>query len=131
MIALRAMTRPLTLSALALAALALASSGNAAPRQTAAQKAETARVARGQAFAQERCSACHGIGANATSPNPESPPFEAVANQHGLTRATLRTFLRDSHNFPEAMQFKVERRHIDDLAAYMITLRKPGYKPEI
>ena len=57
--------------------------------------------------------------------------FEAVANQHGLTRATLRTFLRDSHNFPEAMQFKVERRHIDDLAAYMITLRKPGYKPEI
>ena len=125
------MTRPLAFATLALAALVLTAPAEAAPRKTPAQQAQAARVKRGQIFAQQRCSACHGIGANATSPNPESPPFEAVANQRGLTRATLRSFLQDSHNFPEAMQFKVERRNIRDLADYIVTLRRPGYKPEI
>ncbi len=86
---------------------------------------------RGLAFAQQRCAACHGVTANAASPNPESPAFEDVANTPGLTRETLRTFLRDSHNFPDAMNFAVPPRRIRDLADYMVTLQRPDYRPAI
>lgn len=84
---------------------------------------------RGLAFAEARCAACHGVRANATSPNPESPTFEDIANYPDLTAQTLRDFLRDSHNYPAAMQFRIDRRRIADLANYMVTLRRPGYTP--
>lgn len=88
-------------------------------------------VERGQAFAQARCSACHAITADGVSPNPESPPFAAIINKPGLTRDTLRGFLRDSHNFPDAMNFHVEPEQVNDLADYMLTLRTPDYRPPI
>lgn len=91
--------------------------------------APSAGAKRGQAFAATHCAACHGITANSSSPNPESPPFEEIANRDGLTGQTLRQFLRDSHNYPEAMDFKVERTRIRDLADYIVTLKRPGYKP--
>ena len=84
---------------------------------------------RGLAFAQTHCAACHGVSASTSSPNPESPPFEDVANTPGLTRTTLRRFLSDSHNFPAAMQFSVTTAQIRDLSAYIVTLQKPGYRP--
>lgn len=95
----------------------------AAPAPTAAQ--------RGFALAQARCATCHGVTANALSPNPESPPFEDVANRPGLTGQTLRTFLRDSHNYPAAMGFTLAPAQARDLAAYMVTLKRPGFKPAI
>ena len=49
----------------------------------------------------------------------------------GLTRETLRSFLRDSHNYPAAMNFTVDPGQVEDLTDYVLTLRKPGYKPEI
>lgn len=91
----------------------------------------TEQEARGYAYAKTNCAACHGVVANASSPNPEAPPFEAVVNTKGLTARTLETFLRDSHNFPGAMAFAVEPAKVDDITAYMLTLRKPGYKPGI
>jgi mono/diheme cytochrome c family protein len=86
---------------------------------------------RGLAFAQARCSGCHEITATGISPNPASPPFAAVVNKPGITRDTLRQFLRDSHNFPDAMNFRVEPEQIDDLADYMLTLQTPDYHPPI
>ena len=86
---------------------------------------------RGLAFAHEHCAACHAVEANGTSPNPESPPFADIANRPGVTRETLAQFLRDSHNYPEAMNFRVEAERIRDLADYMLTLRQPGYQPSI
>lgn len=91
----------------------------------------SASARRGLAFAEQRCAACHAIGANRSSPNPESPSFEAIANMPGLTDATLREFLRDSHNYPAAMNFTVERARVRDLSAYILTLRRPGYRPDI
>ncbi|MEN9925485.1 MAG: hypothetical protein RL268_1611, partial [Pseudomonadota bacterium] len=67
----------------------------------------------------------------AASPNVESPDFQAVANMPGLTRETLRNFLRDSHNYPSAMNFTVEPGQVEDLTAYVLTLRRADYKPEI
>ena len=85
---------------------------------------------RGLRFVQQHCASCHGVTANTISPNPESPPFEDVANKPGLTVATLRQFLSDSHNYPAAMNFTVDRARIRDIAAYMLTLRKPNYRPQ-
>lgn len=86
---------------------------------------------RGLAFAKTRCAGCHGLTKDAGSPNPEAPPFEAVANQDGLTRSTLSEFLRNSHNFPAAMNFAIAPREGDALAAYMLTLKRPDYRPGI
>ena len=87
------------------------------------------RAKRGLAFAEQRCAACHGVTANSSSPNPEAPPWDDIANRTGTTERTLRAFLRDSHNFPAAMQFEVDRRRIADLSAYLMTLQRPGYRP--
>ena len=91
--------------------------------------AASAGARRGLAFAEQRCAGCHAVRANGSSSNPESPSFEDIANRRGVTQATLRTFLRDSHNYPAAMNFRVDARRIRDLAAYIVTLRKPDYRP--
>ncbi|MCJ2177037.1 c-type cytochrome [Novosphingobium album (ex Hu et al. 2023)] len=85
---------------------------------------------RGLAFAQQHCAECHGVTANTLSPNPESPPFEDIANRNGLTAETLSQFLIDSHNFPAAMDFTVTGTQASDLAAWMLTMRKPDYQPQ-
>src|SRR3546814_5383300 len=76
----------------------------------------------GLAFAQEHCSACHAIDTG-ISPKPEAPSFEAIINTPGLTARTLNPWLRNSHNFPEIMNFEIAPDQIDTLAAYMLTLK--------
>lgn len=92
--------------------------------------AVSAQANRGLAFASTHCAECHGVTANSSSPNPESPPFDDIANKPGLDTSTFAAFLSDSHNFPAAMNFTVNPARIDDLAAYMLTLRRPGYLPK-
>lgn len=84
----------------------------------------------GLAFAQARCAGCHSV-AHGVSPNPQAPTFEAVINTPELDLNTLNSWLRNSHNFPEVMNFTIDPVQIDDLARYMLTLRDPGYRPGI
>ncbi len=77
------------------------------------------------------CSGCHAIKSSEISPNPQSPTFEMIANAKGLTPGTLSEFLRNSHHFPEKMNFEVVEEDSDLLAAYIITLRSDDYKPPI
>ena len=125
------MTRALTLAVLALACAAIPAlpAPGAALRVQKSRPALSAGARRGLAFAQQRCSACHAVTTNSISPNPASPPFEDIANWQGVTRVTLRQFLRDSHNYPAAMNFRVEEARIRDLADYVLTMKKSGYKP--
>lgn len=97
----------------------------------AAAEGRATSVQRGLALAQQHCAGCHAVAANAASPNPEAPSFEGIANAPGVTAQTLRRFLRDSHNYPAAMNFTIKPAHIRDLANYTLTLRRPGYKPDI
>lgn len=129
------MPKPFALALLALPLFALAVTGSPVAAGRTAKTAAKAtpaplspRAKRGLAFAQDYCSACHAVTANGSSPNPESPPFEDIANTPGLTVMTLRQFLRDSHNYPAAMDFKVEPARIRDLAGYIVTLKRPGYR---
>ena len=85
---------------------------------------------RGLAFADARCAGCHAVTPG-ISPNPQAPPFAAVINTPGLDLATLRPWLQNSHDFPAMMDFAIEPEHIDDLAAYMLTLKDPAYRPAI
>lgn len=130
------MSRSLAVSALLLALCANPLHASTAPAANATATSTptphlTRSARRGLAFAQTRCSGCHAVTANETSPNPESPPFEAIANMRELTAATLRQFLSDSHNYPAAMNFTVARARIRDLSDYVLTLRRADYKPEI
>ena len=86
-------------------------------------------AAEGLAFAKTNCASCHAVGANQVSPNTLAPAFEAIANTRGLTEKTLTVWLRDSHNYPEMMNFEIAAKHIDDLAAHMLTLQSPDYIP--
>jgi len=112
----------------ALAAL-LAAALTPSALQAAATNRPAPAVTRGAAFAAAHCAACHGITANSSSPNPEAPPWDDIVNRPGTTARTLVAFLTDAHNYPAAMDFTVDRRAIRNIAAYMFTLRKPGYKP--
>lgn len=115
-----------------LLALATLAGGTAALSQPVrVEERRLAEVERGRALAEARCAACHAVTANAASPNPESPGFEDIANRKGLTSATLRQYLRNAHNYPEAMQFKLDRGQVRDLSAYIVTLKRSDYKPAI
>lgn len=97
-----------------------------APVPAMAPASETAPVdpaAQGLAFAQAHCGACHGVAVNTLSPLPAAPPFEVVANTPGLTQQSLRIWLRDSHNYPEIMNFEIAPEHLENLSAYMTTLQ--------
>lgn len=90
----------------------------------------SAPQARGHALAKASCAACHAIERTASSsPNPQAPPFAGIVNQEGLTAQTLSSWLRDAHNYPGEMAFELDPARVDDLVAYMLTLRDPAYKP--
>lgn len=101
-------------------------SGAPGPRTPAGSHAEDqpSPASRGFRFADTHCSECHAIGKLGISRNPEAPTFEAVVNTPELTATTLTAWLRRSHNYPQIMSFEIEPDQIDDLAAYMMTLRE-------
>jgi mono/diheme cytochrome c family protein len=83
------------------------------------------------AFAQAACGGCHAVRPNTLSPNPASPAFAEIANRMGLSQASLATWLSDAHNYPEDMDFDLDSKQIDALAAYILTLRDPAYRAPI
>ena len=92
------MTRVLvcTMSRLIFVALAsLAAASVAFSQPVTVQERRLAEIERGRGLAEARCAACHAVNANGTSPNPESPAFEDIANRQGLTSATLRQYLAE------------------------------------
>lgn len=124
----------LVISALSLAACR--ASGTADGGTVSAPTAQSTPVGdtpttRGRAFAEGRCARCHGVIAGSVSPNPDSPPFEAIANTPGLTPESLHAWLSNAHDFPAEMYFALEPGDVDDLVAYMVTLRRADYEPPV
>lgn len=83
------------------------------------------------AFAQAACGGCHAVEPPGLSPNPKSPPFADVANSPGLTDATLAIWLADAHNYPEEMDFDLNRKQVDTIARHMLRLRDPNYEKPV
>ncbi|PEQ13705.1 hypothetical protein B2G71_05130 [Novosphingobium sp. PC22D] len=104
-------------------ALALTLAASACLAVPPATSSDAAAPARGLSFAQAHCAQCHAVRPLEVSANPEAPQFAEIVDRPGLTRTTLAAFLRDSHNFPEKMDFDIDPEEIDALSAYMLTLR--------
>ena len=82
------------------------------------------------AFVEAACGGCHAVEPPFISPNPAVPSFEAIANREGLTEETLADWLANAHNYPEEMECDLTREQVDEIAAYMVTLRRDDYEPE-
>ena len=97
----------------------------ATPTQRGAFADENGDPARGRAYAQDHCAACHAVGGGAgeQSPNPAAPAFREVANTPGFTRTALGAWLRSSHQ--QMPSLIVESDRIDDIYVYLETLRAP------
>lgn len=85
--------------------------------------------AQAPAFVEAACGGCHAVEPPFLSPNRQAPSFEAVANRPGVTKATIRAWLVNAHNYPEQMDFDLERDHVEQVTDYMITLRRDDYVP--
>jgi len=80
------------------------------------------------AFVEAACGGCHAVQPPFLSPNPQAPSFAAVANQAELTDDTLAVWLKDAHNYPEVMDFDLAPEQAEEIADYMITLRRGDYR---
>jgi mono/diheme cytochrome c family protein len=69
----------------------------------------------GRAIAQRWCSSCHGA-------SDAAPPLEIAVNRSDRRTDTLRAWLTDPH--PPMPNLALSRADIDDLVAYLETLRK-------
>lgn len=85
---------------------------------------------RAPAFVEAACGGCHAVEPPFLSPNPRAPSFAAIANRRGLSEKSLADWLAEAHNYPEDMDFTLTRKQIDQIAAYMVTLREAGYVPD-
>lgn len=98
-------------------------------RVTASTSGSGAKVTP-QAYAEAACGSCHAVEAPWISPNPLSPPFIDIANREGLSGATLASWLKDAHNYPEQMDFDLDAEHAQALADYMAGLRSEDYRKQ-
>jgi len=76
------------------------------------------------AFAQGACGDCHAVEKPFLSPNPAAPAFGDIANRPENSPEALATWLLDAHNYPEAMDFELDRAQAEALARYILGLRK-------
>jgi mono/diheme cytochrome c family protein len=81
----------------------------------------------GAVFAQASCGSCHAVAPGGVSANPNAPPFAELVNKEGVTSATLSTWLKGAHNYPDEMNFTLYEREVDALVDYMLTLKDPNY----
>ena len=79
---------------------------------------------RGLEYAKRNCVNCHVV-----SPNEDqdivndAPDFSAVANTPGMTPTAIAVWLQSPH--PNMPNFIIPEQDIDDLAAYITSLKKP------
>jgi mono/diheme cytochrome c family protein len=104
--------------------------GSENPPPMVGKSTSPSRDTRAPAFIEGACGGCHAVEPPFLSPNPRSPSFAAIANRPGLSETSLADWLAEAHNYPEDMDFTLTRAQIDQIAAYMVTLRHAGYVPD-
>jgi mono/diheme cytochrome c family protein len=88
---------------------------------SAASGAPAADAANGRRIAQMRCSPCHIVAPNQRQELAKSPPFEDIARQNGFDAEMLAYLILAPH---PRMNLTFTRKEVDDLAAYIASLRK-------
>lgn len=75
----------------------------------------------GRRIARQWCSSCHIVGTEVRGPD-AGPPFVVLANDPTRTERYLKTWI--SHPHPPMPNFNLSRQAVDDLVAYIRTLRE-------
>ena len=85
---------------------------------------ESGNIARGETYARQRCAECHAVDRQTEySPIRTAPRFERLANTPGMTNMALTAWLFSSHKtMPNLI---VRGEHLDDLVAYIRSLKRP------
>lgn len=78
---------------------------------------------RGQQFAAQACAGCHAIGPDGVSPRPGAPPFREIARRYPLDQLEGRFSEGLVTSHPAMPAFVFRASEIDDLMAYLETLR--------
>lgn len=87
----------------------------------AGQAAAAEAAGRGLAFARQWCVSCHQVEPGGAASD-AAPPFATVANDSAVTEGGLRAWLIDPH--PPMPNFNLSRGEIDDIVAYLNSLRR-------
>jgi mono/diheme cytochrome c family protein len=87
-----------------------------------AAQAQEADIAAGAAYAGKVCAACHAVLANEqTSPLPQAPSFQSVADTPGMTELALTVWLQSSH--PTMPNIILEQDDLRNVVAYIRSLK--------
>ena len=115
------MLNPVVAAALALTLVGCA--GHEAPRAPPAADPGDQAAVRGQRIAAVTCASCHAIGREGASPLPEATPFREVVHRYPLDRLeeAFAEGLVTGH--PAMPPFVFRASEIDDLIAYLETVR--------
>lgn len=85
------------------------------------QNAGAGNAAAGRDFASKVCKNCHVLGTS-QAVDTMAPDFSAIANTDGISAAALTEFLQGPH--PTMPNIKLTRKQADDLASYILGMRK-------
>lgn len=79
---------------------------------------------RGLSYAKKNCASCHAVSAHIdTEIINDAPAFVDVANTPGMTATAIAVWLQTPH--PNMPNFIIPEHDIDDLAAYITSLKRP------
>jgi mono/diheme cytochrome c family protein len=80
----------------------------------------------GHELAQRWCSTCHLVSPEQQRATDAVPPFASVARRPQTNAESLRAFLLIPHYASRMPDLHLSQPEIDDLVAYIISLRKPA-----
>ncbi len=89
---------------------------------TDAEPLHAGDAARGLRLADNWCSSCHLVSPEQKTPSRGAPPFSQIAQSQTFNADHLAYLLYDPH--PKMAKLALSRRAIDDIAAYVLSLRK-------
>ncbi len=118
------LTRTLAaLLTLACAGCAVAGSAASVPPPFATPEPGVASVERGRLMASARCGGCHAVGPVGTSPLPAAPPLRDIAGLYppAQLQEAFGEGIMTGH--PAMPQFELRPGEINDLIAYLESLR--------
>jgi cytochrome c len=76
----------------------------------------------GRRLAEAWCTECHSVEQATSGKGKIAPDFTAIAQRQSTTALSLAAFLQTTHK--TMPNFIIERRHADDIIAYILSLRR-------
>lgn len=90
-----------------------------APTGLRAEPQDSGDAEEGFIFAKAVCANCHAIVSDETSPSPEAPTFDEIAEQSGMSAKSIVERIQAVH--PKMPNIPMERQELIDLAAYILS----------